>query len=508
MLEIKQLMFCIRIWRQEMDHRSTASAEFLPANAPAGGALRSRSAAPTVEKAQGAKAVKPNQVLAIVCVGMVLANLDLFIVNVALPNIAQDFAGADLQKLSWILNGYAIVYAALLVFFGRLTERYRRNASFLDGIALFTLASAACAAATSVEMLVAFRVLQAAGAALMTPTSLGLLLATFPPERRGSAVRTWTAVGGFAAALGPLAGGVLVTWSWRWIFLVNVPIGLLALVIGIWKLPSIAGHDVKKPDVWGAALVTFGIGALTFGITKTADWGLTSHGVALSLALAAALLALFVADCLRSDNPFIDPKLFHIRPFTGAVLVMAPYSTAFGAMLLSLALWMQNGWGWSALKTGIAIAPGPFLVPVTSLLLAGRLIARLGAATVIALGVILFAAGLLWFAVVPGLQPDMGVALAGMVLLGVGVGLTFPTLMGAGTASLPPSSFATGSGVLNMTRQTFLAVGVAVLVAIIGSPATPAERLAAFDRAWWVMTAVTLLSLAPLMLLTARKARS
>jgi EmrB/QacA subfamily drug resistance transporter len=393
------------------------------------------------------------------------------------------------------------------VFFGRLTERFHRNASFLDGIALFTLASAACAAATSVEMLVAFRVLQAAGAALMTPTSLGLLLAAFPPEKRGSAVRTWTAIGGFAAALGPLAGGVLVAWSWRWIFLVNVPIGLLAFVIGVWKLPSVPGHNVKKPGAWGAALVTFGIGALTFGITKTSDWGLTSYGVALSIALAAALLALFVADCLRSGNPFIDPKLFHIRNFTGAVLVMAPYSMAFGAMLLSLALWMQNGWGWSALKTGIAIAPGPFLVPVTSLLLAGRLIARLGAATVIALGVILFAAGMLWFAVVPGLAPDMGVALVGMVLLGVGVGLTFPTVMGIGTATLPPSMFATGSGVLNMTRQTFLAIGVAVLVAIVGSPESPAARLAAFDRAWWVMTAVTLLSLAPLVLLVKPKAR-
>jgi EmrB/QacA subfamily drug resistance transporter len=452
-----------------------------------------------------AKPVKPNRVLAIVCVGMVLANLDLFIVNVALPSIAQDFAGAGLEKLSWILNGYAIVYAALLVFFGRLAERFRRNASFLDGVALFTLASAACAAATNVEMLVAFRVLQAAGAALMTPTSLGLILATFPPEKRGSAVRMWTAIGGFAAALGPLVGGVLVTWSWRWIFLVNVPIGVIALIVGVWKLPSIPGHDVKKPDAWGAALVTFGIGALTFGITKTGDWGWTSHGVAVSLAIAVALLALFVVDCLRSDNPFIDPALFRIRPFSGAVLIMAPYSAAFGAMLLSLALWMQNGWGWSALKTGIAIAPGPFLVPVTSLLLAGRLIARLGAATVIALGIVIFAAGLLWFAVVPTLEPNMSVALTGMVFLGVGVGLTFPTLMGAGTASLPPSSFATGSGVLNMTRQTFLAVGVALLVAIIGSPLNQAERLAAFQHAWWIMMAITLIGLLPLLLLTARK---
>jgi hypothetical protein len=170
-----------------------------------------------------AGAATPNQVLAIVCVGICLANLDLFIVNVALPNVSRNFGDANMEDLSWVLNGYAIVYAALLVFFGRLVERYRRDLSFLAGVALFTVASAACAAAQGVWGLVAFRVLQAAGAALMTPTSLGLLLTSFPPEKRGAAVRTWTAIGGFAAALGPLAGGLLLTLSWRWIFLVNVP---------------------------------------------------------------------------------------------------------------------------------------------------------------------------------------------------------------------------------------------------------------------------------------------
>jgi hypothetical protein len=179
---------------------------------------------------------------------------------------------------------------------------------------------------------------------------------------------------------------VLVAASWRWIFLVNVPIGALALAIGYWKLPAIPGHDVKKPDAWGALLVTLGIGALAFGIVKTADWRFASRGVAASLAFAAILLALFVADCLRSKNPFVDPKLFRIRPFSGAALVMAPYSLAFGAVLLSTALWMQQGWGWSALKTGLAIAPGPFMVPVTSLLISGRLIARFGVAAVTALG--------------------------------------------------------------------------------------------------------------------------
>src|SRR6266498_714561 len=152
-----------------------------------------------------APAASPATVLAIVCVGICLANLDLFIVNVALPNIGRDFRDAPLEDMSWVLNGYAIAYAALLVFFGRVAERYRRNISFLLGVGLFTLASAACAAADSVVTLTAFRLVQAAGAAVMTPTSLGLLLAAFPPERRGGAVRTWTAIGGLAAALGSVS---------------------------------------------------------------------------------------------------------------------------------------------------------------------------------------------------------------------------------------------------------------------------------------------------------------
>jgi EmrB/QacA subfamily drug resistance transporter len=439
----------------------------------------------------------PAMVLAIVCVGICLANLDLFIVNVALPNIGRDFKDASLEDMSWILNGYAIAYAALLVFFGRLAERYRRNMSFLLGVALFTAASAACSMANNVETLIGFRVLQAAGAALMTPTSLGLLLAAFLPERRGGAVRTWTAIGGLAAALGPVIGGLLVTVNWRWIFLVNVPIGLVAMLIGWWKLPEVPGHSAPMPNPWDAALVTGGIGTLTFAIVKVNDWGWGSPGIAGSLAAAVILLALFVWRCFRSPNPFVNPALFNIRPFAGTALVMAPYSAAFGAMLLSSALWEQTAWGWSALQTGLAIAPGPLLVPITSLLLAGRLIARFGAAAVTTAGILFFIAGLACWASIIGLEPNAVYVVLGMIPIGIGVGLTFPTLMGVGTAALPSSSFATGSGVINMIRQAALAVGVAIFVAIVGSPASPAERLAAFHRGWWIMAAITLLGLIP-----------
>jgi EmrB/QacA subfamily drug resistance transporter len=446
---------------------------------------------------QRSRTASPDTVLAIVCVGIVLANLDLFIVNVGLPNIARDFPDSGLEDLSWILNGYAIAYAALLVFFGRLAERHRRDRSFILGIALFTAASAGCAAAGSVHWLVAARVAQAAGAALMTPTSLGLLLASFPPERRGGAVRTWAAIGGFAAAAGPLAGGLLLAGSWRWIFLVNVPIGLLAMAVGWWRLPAVPGHDVPRPSLWAAMLVTGGIGALTFAIVKVNDWGWHSPGIAASGLGSVACLALFVRHCMRARNPFVDPGLFRIRPFTGAALVMAPYSVAFGAMLFSVAVWEQTAWGWSAMQTGLAIAPGPLLVPTTSMLFARPLIARFGVAAVISAGIALFSGGLVFWAVAIGLEPDGVAVVAGMVPTGIGVGLTFPTLMGVSAGALPPSSFATGSGVINMIRQAALAVGVAIFVAIVASPVSPSERLQAFHLGWWAMAAITALGLVP-----------
>src|SRR5258705_9216868 len=335
----------------------------------------------------------------------------------------------------------------------------------------------------------------------MTPTSLGLLLAAFPPERRDGAVRTWTAIGGLAAALGPVIGGVLVTVNWRWIFLVNVPIGLVAMLVGWWMLPEVPGHEAPRPHPFDALLVTGGIGALTFAIVKVNDWGWRSTGIGISFIAAIVLLAWFVWRCLRSDRPFVDPALFRIRQFAGATLVMAPYSAAFGAMVLSVALWEQTAWGWSALKAGLAIAPGALLVPVTSLLFSGRLISRFGAAPVIAAGIFSFATGLVWYALAIGPEPNAMIIVIGMILTGIGVGLTFPTLMGACGAALPPSSFATGSGVVNMIRQASLAVGVAIFVAIVGTPASAAQRGAAFHHGWWILVAIVMLGLFPTFLL-------
>ena len=435
-------------------------------------------------------------VLVIVCAGVVLASLDLFIVNVALPDMARDLGAHGLGELSWVLNAYAIVYAALLVLFGRLAERYPREQGFLLGVAIFTLASAACGAATGVWMLVAFRIVQAVGAALLTPTSLGLVLATTAPARRHSAVRAWTAIGGLAAAFGPVVGGLLVAASWRWVFLVNVPIGLAALATGWLRLPRVSGHEVERPDPLGAGLITAAVGALALGLVKGGDWGWSSTATVAVLAGAVVVLAAFVVRCLRVRNPLVDPSLFRVRAFSGASLVGLVFSTAFGAMLLSIVLWCQNVWGWSALKTGLAIAPGPLMVPLFSFLVAGRLIGRFGAAATIALGATIFAGGAgWWIARTTALSPDYVTdVLPGMLLTGVGVGLTLPTFMATAASSLPPASFATGSGVVNMMRQVGLAVGVALLVAVLGKPATLNTAQTSFHNGWTLIAGISLLS--------------
>jgi EmrB/QacA subfamily drug resistance transporter len=432
--------------------------------------------------------------LAIVCAGVVLASLDLFIVNVALPDMGRELGG-ELSSLSWVLNGYAIVYAALLVLLGRLSDRYSRRSGFLLGVAIFTAASAACGAATSVPVLVAFRIVQAAGAALLTPTSLGLVLATAAPERRQAAVRAWTAVGGAAAALGPVVGGVLVAVSWRWVFLVNVPIGVAGLLVGWRRFPEVPGHPIPRPDTFGALLVTGGVGALSLGLVRGGDWGWGSRTTIAVLTVAIMALVSFVAHCLRHHNPLVDPALFRIRAFSGASVVATLFSIAFGAMLLSIVLWEQDVWGWTALKTGLSIAPGPLMVPLFSFLITGRAIARFGPARVSAAGSFVFAVGVSWWALAIGLQPDYtGAVLGGMLLTGMGVGLTLPTYMSTAAGSLPPHAFATGSAVVNMLRQVGLAVGVAVLIAILGSATDPAQRLSAFRHGWTVIAATAVVS--------------
>jgi MFS family permease len=252
---------------------------------------------------------RPGLVLLTVSLGLVLANIDLFVVNVALPSIAADLRPSDLGVFSWTLNAYAIVFAALLVPLGRLADRTGRKAGFLIGVGIFTLASVACAAANSIGMLIGFRVLQAIGAAMMLPTSLGLVLDAYPPERRFSAVRVWAAVGSGAVALAPVVAGPLTDVSWRWDFMINLPIGLFALIFGWFVLPNSPGEGGPVPDLLGAGMLTFAISALTLGLTKGPNWGWSSVSVLGSLAVAVVLTVLFLVRSARHPSPVFEVGL-------------------------------------------------------------------------------------------------------------------------------------------------------------------------------------------------------
>jgi EmrB/QacA subfamily drug resistance transporter len=447
-------------------------------------------------------------VLLIVSIGFALAGLDLFVVNVALPKIAHDFGSTGLGDLSWVLNAYAIVYAALLVVFGRLADRFPREYGFLLGIAVFTVASALCATANDTLALVIFRVVQAAGAALMTPTSLSMVLATSSDEARDNNVRAWTAIGALMAALGPVAGGLLVEISWRWVFFVNIPFGIAVLVLGWLRLPHVRGEQIRYPDALGAVLVTAGVALLTLGLVKGDDWGWGSTQTIGVLIGSVVVIGSFVLHCLRHTNPLVDPDLFRRRSFTGASVAATLFFVGFGGFLLSLVLWDQNVWHWSAVHTGLGIAPGPLVVLPTAMLLAERLIIRFGSGVVVAIGACLFAVGVVWFALFADAEPDYFADIfPGLLLTGVGVGLTVPTMMASATSELPRENFATGSAVVNMLRQVGLAIGVAILVAVLGTPRSTHAVLDAFDRAWLVIGAfAAAAAVASLVILGVRRA--
>lgn len=444
---------------------------------------------------QSQPAARPGAVLAVLSAAAFMASLDLFIVNVAFEDIGRDFDGVALADLSWVLNGYAIVYAALLVPLGRLADRFGRKPGFLLGLAVFTAASLACALATGPAMLVGFRALQAVGAALLTPTSLGLLVAATPPAVRARAVRTWAATGALAAAVGPAVGGVLVEASWRWVFLVNLPVGVAALLLAVRLVPDSRDPRVGPvPDLIGAAVLAAAIAALALGLVQAPECGWTSGGTLVSLAGAAVGIALFWARSLRHPAPVVEPALLRVRAFAWSNATSILFSVAFAANLLLAVLWMQQVWGYSAIRTGLAIAPGPLLVPVFAAV-AQSISGRVPVGRIAAVGCLFVGAGAVLVLTSVGSSPAyVSELLPGWLLGGVGVGLALPTILSAATIDLPADRSATGSAVVNMSRQVGTVLGVSMLVALLGTASGFPEVLDSFQRVWLAVAAVSVLA--------------
>jgi EmrB/QacA subfamily drug resistance transporter len=441
----------------------------------------------------------------VVVLAVFMTNLDLWIVNVALPDLGRSFAPATLGELSWVLNGYAITLAALLVVAGRLGDRVGQRPVFLAGIAVFTIASVACALAPNLWVLVLARVVQAAGAAAQLPTSLALLLATVPADRRTTATRGWAAVGGLAAAAGPVLGGLLVQVDWRWVFVVNLPIGVLALLAGRAALPRpSARENGPLPDVGGAVLVTIAVAALTGALVQAPDWGWAATSTLGLLAAAIVTGVWFLVRTSRHASPLLELHLLRLPRFGLASAGTTLFGVAFAIMLMSNVLWCQEVWHWNALQTGLALVPGPALVPIVTVLTT-RLATRVGHGPLVTAGGVLFALGTLWRALVATPSPDyVRDLLPSMVLTGAGVGLALGTLVAAGVQSLPGNRAATGSALVNSFRQISAAVGVAVLVTILGTQAG-SGAVPGFRTAWVLCSALALATSAMGLLLTARQ---
>ncbi|HET9691295.1 MAG TPA: DHA2 family efflux MFS transporter permease subunit [Acidimicrobiales bacterium] len=427
-----------------------------------------------------------NAVFAVTALGACMASLDLSIVNVAFPALSRSFSHDSRAALAWVFTAYAIVFASLLVTAGRTADRLGRRRVFFTGLGVFTLGSALCGAAPTVALLVAGRVLQGAGAALLLPASLGLLLEVFPGPARSQAVALWGGVGALAVATGPSLGAVLITaGGWRVAFYVNLPVGLGAWVAGRVVLPRSEPLDAAgRPDYPGVALSAAALAGVVFALSEGSGWGWLDGRVVGALVAAVALGALFVRRCRRHADPVLDLSLFASRAFSVANAATLVYAMGFFAMLLGNILFLTGVWHYTILRAGLAVTPGPLVVAVVSGP-AGRSASRWGFRAVLLAGFAVFSGGLAWYATVVGATPHyLREWLPATLITGLGIGLTFPVLSAAAVSALPPTRFAVGSAVNQTSRQVGGAIGVAALVAVLGSGTAPAAALGPFRHLW------------------------
>lgn len=403
-------------------------------------------------------------VLLVAAFGAFLAFLDSTIVNIAFPDIQKSFPSYDLGSLSWILNAYNIVFAAFLVAAGRMADLLGRRRTFTFGVVIFTIASGLCAVAGSGEWLVAFRVLQGIGAAVLVPASLALVVEGFEPARRAHAVGLWGAAAAIASGLGPPIGGMLVDWaSWRWVFLVNIPLGVVAVLATSRALvESRAAGRRRKPDLRGATLLAGALGLLTLALVKGPDWGWVSVPTLAVFAASAITLVGFVLSSMAAPVPLVEPAYLRSRPFVVGNVLTLVAAAGFYCYVLTHVLYLNYVWGYSLLKAGFAIAPAALVAAVVAALL-GRVADRHGHRLIVTLGALVWAGSLFWYLQRVGTEPDfLRRWLPGQLLQGIGVGATLPVLSSAAlTGVAKGGSYATTSAVVSTTRQLGAVIGVA-----------------------------------------------
>ena len=435
------------------------------------------------------------RVLVLASAASFLVYLDVTVVNVAFPAIESSFAGASRETLAWVLAAYNVTFAALLVPGGRIGDRVGRKRLFLLGLAVFALASAGCAAASSAGVLIGFRVLQAIGGALLVPASQGLVLEAFPLERRTTAMSLWVAAGAVAAALGPPLGGLLVeSGSWRWVFLINLPIAAAVGAAGVRALRESREPGTGFPDPIGIALSGLAVGSLVLAIVQGEAWGWGSAATLAAFGGFAVFAPLFLFRTRRAAVPALDLSLFGSRPFSLANAASVLVGVAFYGQIFAAVLFLTAVWDYSPLEAGFALAPAPLAAAIAAAVV-GRRVQGAALVRAVAVGLVLFAGGTLWLRLALEVTPNYaGVMLPATALIGVGAGLAVSLLAAAAAAVIPSASFAAGGAVNSATRQIGAALGVAIVVAVVGTPA-PRDALAAFGGGWIAIGAAALAAL-------------
>jgi EmrB/QacA subfamily drug resistance transporter len=404
-----------------------------------------------------------------VCTGVFMLLLDITIVNVALPYIQQAFH-ASLADLQWVIDAYALTLAAFLLTAGSIADLKGRRLVFSVGIVVFTIGSVLCGVAQDATFLALSRAFQGVGGAIMFATSLALLADAFEPRDRGVAFGVFGAVTGVAVAIGPVLGGALTSWlSWRWIFFVNVPIGVFALLITLRQVAESKAPVASRPDWPGFITFTLGLTALVYGLIRSHPDGWGSTTVTGSLIAAAVLITVFLVIEARSRAPMLDLHLLKVPTFNGGLVAAWAISASLFALITYIVLYLQNILGSSAIDTGLHLLPMTGAIFLTAGV-AGRLTGHVPTGLLIGPGFVLIGVGLV---LMRGITPsdDWTHLLPGFIVAGVGAGLVNVPLASTAVGVVEPARAGMASGINSTLRQVGIATGVAALGSILASQA-------------------------------------
>ena len=423
----------------------------------------------------------PNRVLmlVVICLGFFMIMLDTTIVYVATPSILTSLH-STLDQVLWVFNGYLLAYAVLLITGGRLADLYGPRNMFVGGLLLFTAASALCGLSQDANQLIAARVLQGVGGALLAPQSLTLLTALFPAERRGAALGVWGMVVGLSTVAGPTLGGLIVTYSdWRWIFFLNVPIGIVAVAAALVLIPDVRPGRSHRMDVVGVLLASAALFLFVFAVIEGQryDWSTFSGWLTIPEILGAGVLVFagFLAWERRQAEPLVPLELFRERNFAAMNWVGMAMSFGMQGVFIPLTIFMQSVLGMSPLVSGLAFAPMS-LASMVSSPIAGRLADRLGGKWLLMGGLTMFSAGMGGAAWSSTLTSGWQDYLPWLVLAGLGLGFVFAPMTTVAMRNMTPRQAAGASGVLNTTRQLGSVFGAAVVGAVLQNRLASALR--------------------------------